>query len=507
MKLLKASAIALACIALGACSTSKIYNDQARKQLEAKGVAFTPSSFIDSASKGNLADVKLFINAGMDVNVYYSSTALSAASAHDKLDVVKYLLEQGADPNIETFYGSALTVAAKNGHLDVVQTLLAAGADPNVDSSDGHSTLSVASFDGNPQVIADLVNAGAEVDYVHPVTGATPLVTASYYGKKDAVLALIKAGANINYVDIRGMSVLDWSQVGSNDEITKLLIENGANIENDKHGGVGKVIIFALSHQDTDMVKYLVQKGIDPNGRAFGSMPLLVWCAKNGLQQSGITLIGLGAKISAVDPVSGSSALDYAIMNGEVDLAKAIDPSINTKLVAANSATDLNLRTQQQVVQDYVNDQYYQTDATGPAVNYQSALNDTGYSKDEKTPTKLMPLYSDQGDLKDSLNPSNASGADTQDVPAVQNLENVLTTQLASDTQMMHDLRSDPVFQGNESMTSDTKTNTVPGLDDANVVSDNNASFQDFDKQISQDMNSIDQSVNTQSTPPPADQK
>lgn len=509
MNLLKASLVALTCITVGACSTPVVDNsqaNQAQKQLEQKGVAYNPASFISCAGSGEIDCIKLFLAAGMDVNVYFSSTALSAASANGKTETVKYLLDNGANPNIVTFYGTALVLAVKNNHVDIVKILLAANANPNAISSDGHSTLSLAAFTGNPEVVTLLANAGAKVDFIHPVTGATPLSTASYYGKADAVRALIKAGANVNYTDNRGFTVLDWSQIGSYDEVTKILVENGATITPEKNSGVSKAMIAALAHQDTDMIKYLIEKGIDKNANAY-TMPMLVWCAKNGLDKSAIELIQLGADINAKDPVAGSTALDYAVMYGEINLAKAIDPSINTSLVAANSAADPNLRTQEQVIQDFVNDQYYQSGANDstPAVDYSKALTDTSYTTDRPM-TRLVPLYNTGVTGQGTLPASNPASQDS--TPAVKNLQNVLSDQLNSDTQLMSDLRNDPVFKNDASMSSDTKTTTVSGLNDANVIGSNSASFQDFDKQISQDMSTIDNSLNTPSTAvPPADQK
>ncbi|CAK0846913.1 unnamed protein product [Prorocentrum cordatum] len=75
-------------------------------------------------------------------------TAAYAAALHGHADVLKLLLEAGADPNIKgvkssqwdgaftlTEADTALVVACKEGHLDCVEGLLASGADPNVDCS------------------------------------------------------------------------------------------------------------------------------------------------------------------------------------------------------------------------------------------------------------------------------------------------------------------------------------------------------------------------------------
>ena len=65
-------------------------------------------------------------------------TSLHVASRHGPFDVVKLLLERGAQPNAQNDEGrTPLHIASQEGAVDVVQCLLAAGANVNVrDHSD-----------------------------------------------------------------------------------------------------------------------------------------------------------------------------------------------------------------------------------------------------------------------------------------------------------------------------------------------------------------------------------
>ncbi|KAJ7114796.1 hypothetical protein C8R44DRAFT_629654, partial [Mycena epipterygia] len=63
-------------------------------------------------------------------------TVLQAVSYTGKEDIIKLLLENGADPDMPTenncsTYGTVLKAAVYNGNLDVVKLLLDSGADPN----------------------------------------------------------------------------------------------------------------------------------------------------------------------------------------------------------------------------------------------------------------------------------------------------------------------------------------------------------------------------------------
>ena len=53
------------------------------------------------------------------------ATALIVAADRGHLEVVRLLIEAGADANV------AIAIAAQNGHLEVVELLLQAGADKN----------------------------------------------------------------------------------------------------------------------------------------------------------------------------------------------------------------------------------------------------------------------------------------------------------------------------------------------------------------------------------------
>jgi ankyrin repeat protein len=62
----------------------------------------------------------------------YGDTALMWAAAAGHVDVVRLLIEAGADVRAVDDEGvTALHLARANGHTEVAAALLAAGADPN----------------------------------------------------------------------------------------------------------------------------------------------------------------------------------------------------------------------------------------------------------------------------------------------------------------------------------------------------------------------------------------
>jgi FOG: Ankyrin repeat len=95
---------------------------QARKDLKAMGVLYSEQQFAKSAGEGDMAAVKLFLDAGMDVNSG-GGAAIGLAAGRGKTEMVKFLLSKGAKPTSD-----ALQYARTRGHKEVEQLLIAAGA-------------------------------------------------------------------------------------------------------------------------------------------------------------------------------------------------------------------------------------------------------------------------------------------------------------------------------------------------------------------------------------------
>lgn len=95
---------------------------QARKDLKTMGLEYNGQEFAKAAGNGDMTGVKLFLDAGMDVNEG-GGAALGLAAGRGRLDMVKFLLSKGAKPT-----SNALQYARTRGHQDIERILIEAGA-------------------------------------------------------------------------------------------------------------------------------------------------------------------------------------------------------------------------------------------------------------------------------------------------------------------------------------------------------------------------------------------
>jgi ankyrin repeat protein len=153
--------------------------------------------------------INLLVKAGADLNRGKYSTPLIAAIAAGAEDIVKLLLDAGADPNAAMTAGhveggslrqnpgwTPLMSAASVNNLGIAELLLERGGDPNCVTKIGHSALKFA-LEQRDSALADrLLKAGAKA------TGAS-LFAPVNRGDAATVRKLLEAGADPNAVGTR----------------------------------------------------------------------------------------------------------------------------------------------------------------------------------------------------------------------------------------------------------------------------------------------------------------
>jgi len=205
-----------------------------RANVEDRGVKGDCTPLMEAASAGNADIVRLLLEHGADVNAQSSSgnTPLMYACAGGHEEVVTLLLEANANVEDHNENGhTPLMEAASAGHVGVAKILLSHGAGINTHSNEfKESALTLACYKGHLEMVRFLLEAGADqehkTDEMH-----TALMEASMDGHVEVARLLLDSGAQVNMPADSFESPLTLAACGGHVELAMLLLERGANIE------------------------------------------------------------------------------------------------------------------------------------------------------------------------------------------------------------------------------------------------------------------------------------
>ncbi|KNG90903.1 hypothetical protein ANOM_000970 [Aspergillus nomiae NRRL 13137] len=186
--------------------------------------------------------VRFLIERGADVGVSceHEWTPLHSASSHGHAEIVKLLLENGAEATIVEMTGAVVSVNVANGsgvtplhmtsnqgHTELVQLLLDHGANVSAVDSRGWTALDLACYGGHIEIVRLLIDNGADLAGADE-NGCTPLHSAAENGQLEVVELLLARGADINAVDNDGHPPIRCASENGHWEVVRVLVEKGA---------------------------------------------------------------------------------------------------------------------------------------------------------------------------------------------------------------------------------------------------------------------------------------
>lgn len=125
------------------------------------------SIFIDIEKQRNDKVKAILMETGIDAPDEDARTVLIHAAAYNNIDLLKWLLEQGANLDHQDRIGySALHFAGQNMLVEIARLLLENGANPNIQDNHGNSPLWTAVFNSKDEkgVMNLLLKHGADPD-------------------------------------------------------------------------------------------------------------------------------------------------------------------------------------------------------------------------------------------------------------------------------------------------------------------------------------------------------
>nr|XP_056719624.1 protein phosphatase 1 regulatory subunit 12C isoform X2 [Euleptes europaea] len=185
-------------------------------------------------------------------------SALHQACIDENMEVVEFLVENGADVNQADNEGwTPLHVAASCGYIEIAQYLLDHGANIAAVNSDGDVPLDIAEADNMEALLRSEIakrgvdvevakreeeevmlrdarqwlNAGKIADEPHPKTGATALHVAAAKGYVEVMRLLLQAGYDPNVQDKDGWTPLHAAGHWGVEEACRLLAEHFCDME------------------------------------------------------------------------------------------------------------------------------------------------------------------------------------------------------------------------------------------------------------------------------------
>jgi ankyrin repeat protein len=319
-----------------------------------------------AVATGNLAIVEMLLAAEADPNLVFESDAIlqlkfanksgvtaptppslpasqSAARWHlSPLEIAAYknfaavarlLVFGGAKIRAES---SALRFAAESKNAALVKLVIEAGANPNASwkrhrsfaAGDGWTSLHIAGFNGEGEVVKILLDAGADVTSTDK-DGATPL----HVAKGDAVEFLLTAGADANAAGKHGMTPLFnlWPTEAAAGK-ARALIAAGADVNLALKSGATPLLFLAERKSGSEeAIKLLIEAGADISHSSGYSTPLNIAAGYDHVKTVSIFLEA-GADPNHQD-VNGLTALHFATTGLAIHaipilLKAGVDPNV-----------------------------------------------------------------------------------------------------------------------------------------------------------------------------------
>lgn len=306
-----------------------------------------------SSHKGYIEIVKFLLNHGADVNkqsrrVRYSPQdgryPLMSASCRGHADIVRLLLEKGAHIDAcDQFGNTSLIQAARNGHIGIVRLLLTRGASTST-QRDGprpqYNAMEAAAEAGNTAIVRLLIEYSPEY--------GRSLHLAALCGHLPIVKLLLQAGVDVDSLNSCGRTPLSYAAEYGEADVVEVLLKEGncaVNLaDQDEKGRSPFFWAFARGHVEV-MKRFFKIVRVDLPGRddrdffqrcldekmmePHEGKHVVEWYLKNGLVDNSPTGDDERTLFSRLIKQLAPSRLDWFTYEGLTAFIRAFQPDLD----------------------------------------------------------------------------------------------------------------------------------------------------------------------------------
>ena len=208
--------------------------------------------------------VKLLMNRGADpTKANWYGSALHCAAEAGQCESIRFLLNSGMNVNLRDDFGrTPLHCATDQRHISAIELLLDMGADPNTRDHEGIMVLHEAAQIEDERLMRRLLGDERVDISATTVSGKTALHCAAGGGHAEIVRMLLDVGVGIDATFVGGYTALHLAAWWGREDVVRLLVEAGANV-NAKSDEKTTARYFAAAAKHESIHKLLLEHGAE----------------------------------------------------------------------------------------------------------------------------------------------------------------------------------------------------------------------------------------------------